>query len=264
MRLRIVAEIDHKTNVPFNYQAQIQACIYKLMEKASPEYTEFLHDIGFIDENKHLKLFAFSKLKFYPMKINPRGFSNVIKIEFLFSTPVEKSFQNLVLGLFDKNNLNLIINNHSNIFNITQVETLPEPEFTSKMKCVCLSPICISTGMEVDGKFITHFLDYMKSDERPHFIENIKNNLLRKYRILNNQDYPGEPLFDFAFDPEYIVKKKGKISKLIHFNKNNKIIAMEAPFTIETDSKLIKIGYDCGFGIKNSAGFGMCETINCF
>ncbi|MEA3414942.1 MAG: CRISPR-associated endoribonuclease Cas6, partial [Thermodesulfobacteriota bacterium] len=54
---------------------------------------------------------------------------------------------------------------------------------------------------------------------------------------------------------------KRKISKLFHFKKidNNvktKIKGFEAPFKIVADYRLIKIGYDAGFGNDNSAGMG--------
>jgi CRISPR-associated endoribonuclease Cas6 len=37
------------------------------------------------------------------------------------------------------------------------------------------------------------------------------------------------------------------------------IIANEIPFTLSGNSELIKVGYECGFGEKNSTGFGMVE-----
>jgi CRISPR-associated endoribonuclease Cas6 len=37
---------------------------------------------------------------------------------------------------------------------------------------------------------------------------------------------------------------------------------MEAPFTITADPQLIQLGYECGFGENNSAGFGMVEVVD--
>jgi len=54
---------------------------------------------------------------------------------------------------------------------------------------------------------------------------------------------------------------ESKISKPISFKNNIKIKAYEAPFTIKANPELIKIGYDCRFGEKNSAGFGMVKII---
>lgn len=59
---------------------------------------------------------------------------------------------------------------------------------------------------------------------------------------------------------------KRKISKLFHFKKidNNvktKIKGFEAPFKIVADYRLIKIGYDAGFGNDNSAGMGCVDKL---
>jgi CRISPR-associated endoribonuclease Cas6 len=59
----------------------------------------------------------------------------------------------------------------------------------------------------------------------------------------------------------YIARKNGKISKLIEFKKQVMVKATESPFTVEADPELIKIGYECGWGEKNSAGFGCVEPI---
>jgi len=60
---------------------------------------------------------------------------------------------------------------------------------------------------------------------------------------------------------------QSKISKLIHFKKNDnkiktKIKGFEAPFKIVADSELIGIGYDVGLGNDNSAGMGCVDLID--
>jgi len=40
------------------------------------------------------------------------------------------------------------------------------------------------------------------------------------------------------------------------------IKVFEAPFKIVADPRLIKIGYDCGFGNDNSAGSGCADLID--
>ena len=59
---------------------------------------------------------------------------------------------------------------------------------------------------------------------------------------------------------------QGKISKLIHFKKidnkiRTKIKGFEAPFKIIADSRLIKIGYEAGFGNGGSMGLGCVKLI---
>ena len=112
------------------------------------------------------------------------------------------------------------------------------------------------------GKRVQHFLDYMVPRERDHFVENLKNNLINKYETICNVPYQnGDFPFSFSFDSHYIVRKNGRISKLIEFKNKIKVKAMEAPFSIVADPELINIGYECGWGEKNSAGFGCVEAV---
>ncbi len=246
-------------NIPFNYQYQLHAAIYKLLKQSSPQYSEFLHDTGFIDRNKHLKLFVFSKLLLVNSMPCKTGFQNVEQAILYFSTPIPKSFEHLVLGIFSDQKILLNLCAKPCIFCIEDVETLPEPYFKSEMKFTCLSPVAIAGfSGETNGK---HYYDYMVPSEKLAYINGLKTNLLRKYRLINGSEFSGDETFDFSFDPLYIIKKKGKIRKNIKF-KSSHIIAMEAPFTISAAPELIRVGYECGFGINNSDGFGMSGVIS--
>jgi CRISPR-associated endoribonuclease Cas6 len=244
--------------------------ITALTESSSGEYSRYLHDKGFINETvkRRFKLFTFSKLFFTPTKIQKAGFHRVKEISFIFSTPIEQSYEHLILGLFSGQNFYLNFSGKKVNFSVTQVESLPEPQFDNECKFLCLSPIAVSTQREKEnGRLEQHYLDYMNPEEREHFIENIKKNLINKYQTFYKTTYSGNAHeFKFSFDVNYITKRQGKISKLLHFKKidNNiktKIKGFEAPFKIIADPRLIKIGYDCGFGNDNSAGLGCVEII---
>jgi len=256
--------------IPFDYNYALHSAIYALIEKSSGEYSEYLHDKGFPGESvkKRFKLFTFSKLFFTPTKIKKNGFNGVKEIYFVFSTPIEQSYEHLILGLFSDQTFHLNFSGKKIDFSVTQVESLPEPQFDSECKFLCLSPIAVSTQRKKEnGRLEQHYLDYMNPEEREHFIKNIKKNLINKYWTFYKTDYADhEHEFKFSFDVNYIAKRQGKISKLIHFKKidNNiktKIKGFEAPFKIIADPELIKIGYDCGFGNDNSAGMGCVEII---
>lgn len=271
MRVTITAITQQPAFIPFNYNYALHSAIYGLMEKSSTEYSQYLHDKGFINEaaNKRFKLFTFSNLFFAQAKIRKNGFNDVREIHFVFSTPIEKSFEHLVLGLFSDQTLYLNLSGEKIFFSVTRVEALPEPKFDNACQFLCLSPIAVSTRREKPGSLPEqHYLDYMNPGEREHFIENIKKNLINKYQTFYNKgDTDFNPEFSFSFDIPYIARKQGKISKLIHFKKINntirtKIKGFEAPFKITADPRLIKIGYDAGFGNDNSAGLG-CVKIKC-
>jgi CRISPR-associated endoribonuclease Cas6 len=270
VRVKITAITLSPAFIPFNYNYALHSAIYGLMEKSSTKYSQYLHDKGFINKsiNKRFKLFTFSKLFFTPLKINKNGFNRVKEIHFIFSTPIEQSYEHLILGLCADQNFFLNVAGKKIDFSVVQVEALPEPQFNNKINFICLSPIAVSTQREkLDGTLEQHYLDYMNPKEREHFIKNIEKNLINKYQTFYNKIYRDNTEdFKFSFDPTYITKKQGKISKLIHFKKiNNKIItkikAFEAPFKIIAEPALIKIGYEAGFGNVNSAGLGCVEPI---
>ena len=272
MRVKITAGTRQPAAIPFNYNYALHSAIYGFIEKSSGEYSEYLHDKGFINEavKKRFKLFTFSKLFFTPSRIKKNGFNGVKEISFIFSTPIEQSYEHLILGLFSDQTFHLNFFDEKINFSVTQVESLPEPQFDSECKFLCLSPIAVSTQREKEnGSLEQHYLDYMNPEEREHFIENIKKNLINKYQTFYKTDYTDhEQEFKFSFDVNYIAKRQGKISKLIHFKKidkniKTKIKGFEASFKIIADSRLIKIGYDAGFGNGGSMGFGCVEiTIN--
>ncbi len=264
MRLKISTILNQKSFIPFNYNYALHSAIYGLIEKSSKEYSAYLHDQGFIDKksNKRFKLFTFSKLLCSPCKIIQSGFKDVENISFFFSTPIEKSYEHLVLGVFADQHFFLNLAGKKIKFSITQVESTPPPDFKSQAHFKCLSPIAVSTVRDNSaGEPEKHYLDYMNPKEREHFILNIKNNLINKFQTFYKTEYKNHDCqFEFSFDTDYIVKKGGKISKLMHFkkigNQTTKIKAFEAPFKICADPELVKIGYDCGFGNDNSAGLG--------
>lgn len=63
-----------------------------------------------------------------------------------------------------------------------------------------------------------------------------------------------------TFDQAYIDKRKGRVTRLVDF-KGTKIRGVFAPFHVIGAPELIRIGYECGFGDKNSMGFGMVEIL---
>ena len=265
MRVKITAATDRPAFIPFNYNYVLHSTIYSLIEKSSGEYSQYLHNRGFINKeiNKRFKLFTFSKLFFTPVRIQKNGFDKVKEVAFFFSTPIEKSFEHLILGIFSDQTFHFNLSNQQINFSVTHVEAMHEPQFNTKCGFTCLSPVAVSTLRQKDnGKLEQHYLDYMNPNERDHFIKNIKQNLINKFETLHNTPYNNhEQEFKFSFDINYITRRQGKISKLIHFktiNKNTrtKIKAFEAPFEIIADPGLIKIGYDAGFGNDNSAGLG--------
>ncbi len=268
MRLKLSCQFVSSSTVLFNYSYQLQNVIYSFIRNSSPEFSAFLHNTGFVEENRPFKLFTFSKLFFEDGYLGDEGFTNVSSFHLMFSTPIQKNYEHLVLGIFANQNFTIHFSKkHSVKALISSVESLAEPSFDPEMRFVCLSPIAVSTGKKIGDRVVQHYLDYMIPEERKQFVKNLRNNLLKKYKLIHKKDFEGNPDFDLSFDVDYIMKRKGSIRKNIKFKRDKEsgrythIIGMEAPFTVKADPELINIGYQCGFGEKNSAGFGMVEKI---
>ena len=225
MRVKITAVSDQTTDIPFHYNYALHAAIYNLIAKSSDKYAQYLHDKGFLNESlkKRFKLFTFSKLFCQPLKIYKYGFKQVRQVHFFFSTPMEKSYEHLILGLFSDQSFFLNLSGRKISFTITRVEALPAPEFKTESRFLCLSPIAVSTLRDKpDGNPEQHYLDYMNPAEREHSIENIQKNLINKYATVNGRPYTdNDHEFTFSFDPAYIAKRQGRISKLIQFKQIN-------------------------------------------
>lgn len=261
-----MAEAKYPAFFPFNYQYVLQSAIYSLIRESSLDHATFLHGKGYVKEgiNKLYKFFTFSKLDFTPKIREKNGFQNVRLIRFTFSTIMETNLKHLVLGIFSNRTITLILNKRTIILKILTVDVEKDPDFSTNERFTCLSPVAVSTMMENDkGRIVPHFLDYMNPTERDHFVDNLRKNLVNKYETLTDSPYEnqGDYPFKFQFDLDYIAKKNGRISKLIEFKNKIKIKAMEAPFRVEADPELIRIGYECGWGEKNSAGFGCVKHL---
>ncbi len=71
MRIKTTFSTDKSGVIDFNYQHQIQALIYGFLSKSNPDYSQWLHQQGFVYKNdKRFKFFSFSGISFHgPIKI---------------------------------------------------------------------------------------------------------------------------------------------------------------------------------------------------
>ncbi len=264
MRIKLTLSPLDNCVIPINYQYPLSCAIYKILSGSSPEYSEWLHNKGYIDNTgKPRKLFTFSHLIIDPkpaLQNDSLRISRLSKAVIFVSSPMLEDFiQNFVQGIFI--NQTIAVGNSVTVgrFMIERVESMPLPDFKETMSYKCLSPILLSTMEEHNGKLSQH---YLRPDDT-RIEETVKNNLLHKYEVMHSKTFDCKT-FKFALDKEYINRKGGanKISKLITLNKDKEEIKVKtfiAPFVLETSPELHKLAYECGIGEKNSQGFGMVE-----
>lgn len=245
--------------VPVNYQYPLSAAIYKILNKASPEYATFLHDQGYTAPSGRLmKLFTFSRLWIPAVRFNNNAlYGSDAHWRFQIASPMDNTFvQNFVLGLFEAQNIVIAGRGLRAEFVIELVETLSQPEFADAMRFKCLSPITASTPREFDGK--PAGIRYYAPDD-PDLSEAIRKNLLQKHEIIHKAP-PADDRLQFNLE-----EKDHPKSKLITIKEGTpqetKIKAFETYFTLKGSPELMQTAWQCGIGEHNAQGFGMIDLV---
>jgi CRISPR-associated endoribonuclease Cas6 len=251
MRIELTLENPRReTVIPLNYNQLLAACIYWTLSASSTDYAEHLHQDGYAFQGKHFKLFTFSQLLAERRQINgDRLTIQSPTVRWLVSSPVDEFVMHFATGVLERG----IVRVGSVDFRVRDIRALPPPAFTPTMRFTCLSPISVSTHTDVAG---LNPLQYCRMED--NFYEKVAENLRHKYALLTGQD-DGQMNLAMAFDPTYIAKRQSRIHKIVRY-KDTKIFAYLAPFTVQGDVELIRVGYECGFGDGNSKGLGMVEV----
>lgn len=260
--------IEKNTVVPINYQYPLSAAIYKILSGGSTEYSQWLHNNGYLSPtHKPLKLFVFSKLfvarKNRSIQNNSMKIYNFPMCSLYISSPMLEDFiQNFVVGLFSDQKIEIGGKHSVGRFNIEQVETIPIPDFNETQLFTCMSPMTISTAKEDPND---HYEHYIRPSE-DNFSEALRKNLIAKYRTIHKKE-PSNDNLEFKIDAEYFHRKGGDegISKLITIKEGapeeTQVKAFETPFSLTGSKELKTVAYECGIGQRNSMGFGMVEVV---
>lgn len=250
MRIQIQADVGNGLTLPINYNHLLAGVIYRFLAESDPEYASFLHEEGYRAAEKRFKLFTFSQLMVERRRVTGDKIHFRSTLTWYVSSPVETFLSHFANTLLTEGRLSL----GTRQLPIMDV-TIPRiPRFQSEMYFRCLSPIVMSTTRDRDGKQAMH---YCMPDD-PALSELIRQNLIRKHEAIHAR-VPHDDTLTFAFDKDYIDRRKGRVTRLVDY-KGIKIRGVMCPFRVTGNPALIQIGYECGFGDKNSAGFGMAEV----
>ncbi len=250
MRIKIICDVGRGVCLPINYNHLLTSVIYQFLRLSDPEYARFLHEDGYTIGNKRFKLFTFSQLMARKRQITNDQICFRSQVMWYVSSPQEAFLGSFAASLMDRGRLRI----GSQQLRVMDVEIPRIPRFHPNMKFRCLSPITMSTKRERNGKLVMH---YCLHDE-PEFSELVRQNLVRKHEAICGHK-PRDDSFSMEFDPEYISRRKGRITRLVRF-KDVDIRGVLCPFHACGSPELMLVGYECGFGDKNSAGFGMVEV----
>ena len=249
MRIKILADVSEGLTLPVNYNHLLTGVIYHFLNASNPEYASFLHDDGYFFAGKRFKLFTFSQLMAERRQIIEGKIHFGSVLSWYVSSPVERFLSHFADTLLTERRLSL--GKHQ--LQVKDVSVPRMPCFQPEMRFRCLSPIVMTTVREYNGK---PSMSYCRPNDAA-FSNLIRQNLLRKHETIYGHA-PHDDALEFAFDQHYIQKRQGRVTRLVDY-KGIKIKGVMCPFRVSGSVALIQTGYECGFGDKNGAGFGMVE-----
>ena len=250
MRIKILIDVGTGVTLPINYNHLLTSVIYRFLAESNPEYATFLHNEGYGDDLRRFKLFTFSQLMAERRRVTGDRIHFRSTLTWFVSSPVETFLSHFADTLLTEGRLNL--GGHE--LQIRDVTVPRVPRFQSEMQFRCLSPIVMTTVRQREGKQVMH---YCLPDD-PAFSDLVRQNLIRKHAVIHDH-LPSDDAFTLEFDRNYITRRQGRVTRLIDY-KGIKVRGVLCPFRVSGSRALIQVGYECGFGDKNSAGFGMVEV----
>lgn len=251
MRVKLSLRADTpRPTLPLNSNHAVAGLIYRTLGQSSADFAARLHDTGFADEHRRFKLFTFSRLAFRRSHVSEnRLVLDDPAAELQLSSPVGEFIEHFVAGLFQGAEFHIA----GCPFTLTGAETVAPPDLTERNMFRALSPITESVRDE-QGR--TRFLT---PDE--DWSEVMQRNLLRKYRALHGRE-PDDTRLIWRWDEASLkqVAAQGRRASVLSDINGIKVRGWLAPFSVEGSRELIKLGYEAGFGSRNSMGFGMADV----
>ncbi|HUT04490.1 MAG TPA: CRISPR-associated endoribonuclease Cas6 [bacterium] len=249
VRLRFRLEGPAGQRIPVNYNSWLVSAVYRWLALSSSDYADFLHNEGYRMNNRVYKLFCFSQLQVSKRRVLGEWLHlEAQDFSWCVSSAKEEFIAHLLAGFSKDPELTVAGVRATG----QKVEQIPEPSFKLPVQFVCLSPITVSIW---DADSTKNPIRYLAPGKE--FVEAVRVNLKRKHQLIFGKP-PSDESFGMNFDADYAARRK-RITRLINF-KGIKVRGVLCPFTVDGSKELVRVGYECGFGEKNSIGFGMVEA----
>lgn len=247
MRFTVTFSIPFGSSIPINYNYALTGLVYRLLGAEAPKWTKQLHDEGFNSpDSRKFKFFTFSQLFGGPGSTkaeNRRLIFTTDTLRWTFGSALEELSSMLMDALLSRSSV-LIAGMEATVQSVTS-ET--PPSFSGEKNLfTCISPLVASV---YDAKLGHKYL----APGDPLFWDVITTNLQRKWETLSGKKSTGT--VSFTPDMDYIRRKR--TSKAITIQPGEVVIGHLVPFSAQGPSHLLRLGYESGFGSRNSLGFGM-------
>lgn len=256
MKFKITLTINRKYGnlLPFNYQYEQSAVIYRILAQADIQYASWLHENGYQwNESKRFKLFCYSPFIFDKIRPLPEtGCLNIIgeRAVWYISFIPEESTMEFIKGIFNHKSFTIGNKDHRVAFDVVGVEAIPMPSLSEDMTFQAISPICVKLHKDNKAQYL--------SPDNPMFALGILKGLLARYESIHGQPFDMNDK-EFSFE---LTDNKVK-SKLITIKANtpyeSKVRGYLCSFRMKAPLELMKIAYEGGIGELCSQGFGFIE-----
>lgn len=250
--------LDELAVLPINYQYELSAWIYKIIQHADAGYADFLHRCGHTSGRKNFKLFCFSHLHVPRRRIEgDRLHIESREVSLVIGFYVDRTAEEFVRGLFSEQQFRLGDRRSQVRFQVQTVEVLPLalPADNRPVRVRLRSPLVVGRKNEYGHD------DYLSPDH-PDFAALLFLNLLEKYRAATGNAPP--PYWDagrFGFRPVGPPPKSKLVVIKVDTPAQTKVKGYVFDFELEAPRELVEIGLLAGFGRMNGEGFG-CGMVN--
>jgi CRISPR-associated endoribonuclease Cas6 len=263
MRFKLILERTGSGRfIPINYQYELSAAIYRIVDQTDSGFATFLHDQGYRANGKPFRLFTFSRLFFQGFKvltesgrIEHYGKEVTFEVSFL----VDQIAEEFIRGIFINQELYLGDKISGTTYQVQRIEAIAKPVFVPVMHYRCMSPILIKRRRESGGE------DYLNPEDK-EYADIVLENLLSKSMAFSTVSV-GSSMGLLEERPKLSLSVVGRIYKNGVTIKQltpqqTKLIGYSYEFELTAPVELQEIGYYAGFGHLNSQGFGCVSTIS--
>ena len=238
MQIIITLKPISTSALPLNYNYRIQGLIYSLLSR-SPEYADFLHDVGYSNDSGTFKLFTFGGIKGdYHIADKTVHIAGLVSFEI---RSISVQFCDILRSaLLASETLRI----GSSDFELKMIEVYDRAVAETDIDIITASPVVARINTD-EGKTV-----YCAPDD-PLFKDIINTNYGNKFESFAGY-YPGYGI---------IIEPCGKFRKVVTNFKGTWVTAYHGRFHLTGEPQALDFLYQTGLGNKNSQGFGMFDII---
>ena len=243
MRIEVLLRgLQEPVALPTHYNWHIQGLIYQYLDSG---LAARIHDRGWLDGNRRLKLFTFSRLR---GSFRREGSMLLFRgpLSLTIASPVDEFLESLSVHLVRAG----VVTLGTSQLELVSIEVLMPPRYQRPVRLKALSPITVYSTLETpDGRKKTYYY----APQEPEFGRLAIENLQRKIRAWTGEDIP----------PDGATLRPVKVSNrnlVVARYKGTIIKGWTGIYELDAPEPYVRMALDAGLGAKNSQGFGCVEV----